>query len=114
MNKLINDIKKMQKSDVRKSIDKRVKELNDLNKKGNEDWFSELCFCLLTANTSAELGIRVQKELGYKGFTICRTEKELAKKLKEVKYRFYNRRAHFIHLACNFLTYLALSEGSTS
>jgi N-glycosylase/DNA lyase len=73
-----------------------------LSKAKGEDWFSELCFCLLTANTSAELGIRVQEELGFKGFTCSASENVLAKRLKQVKYRFYNRRAHFIFLACRF------------
>lgn len=99
MEDLIQKVKELKKTKIRSKIDKRLKEFRSLNKKGNKEWFSELCFCLLTANTSAVLGIRIQKELGYKGFTQNKTEQELAKKLKKAKYRFYNRRAHFIFLA---------------
>ena len=31
---------------------------------GNEEWFSELCFCILTANSTAELGMKIQREVG--------------------------------------------------
>ncbi len=99
MDFLIEKVEDVRNSDIKKQIDKRIKEFNSLKKKDNKDWFSELCFCILTANTSAELGIRIQKELGYKGFTNYKTEADLAKRLKKAKYRFYNRRAHFIHLA---------------
>ena len=32
------------------------------------DIFSEACFCILTANSSAALGIKIQKEVGIEGF----------------------------------------------
>jgi thermostable 8-oxoguanine DNA glycosylase len=32
------------------------------------DLFSELCFCLLTANSSASLGIKAQMQIGTEGF----------------------------------------------
>jgi len=60
-----------------------------------EELFSELCFCLLTANTSAELGMKCQTGL-CKGEFEELPEKELADALKRLGYRFYNRRAHFI------------------
>jgi len=72
-----------------------------MNKKGNKEWFSELCFCLLTANTSAEMGIRVQKEVGCEGF-ICKSDTEMASRLKKAKSRFYNRRGNFIYHANKF------------
>ena len=33
-------------------------ELREVNKKSNERIFEELCFCILTANTSAEMGMK--------------------------------------------------------
>jgi N-glycosylase/DNA lyase len=99
MDSLIIKVNELKRSDIGVQIGERVKSFKELNKKGNEDWFSELCFCLLTANTSAEMGIRVQKELGYKGFSDYKTEKELVERLKKAKSRFYNRRGYFIHLA---------------
>jgi N-glycosylase/DNA lyase len=41
------------------------------------------------------MGIRIQKEIGYAGFANL-GEKELAEKLKELGYRFYNVRAGYI------------------
>lgn len=102
MNKLIGKVRELRRSEVKFLVDERLDHFRKISKASGKDWFSELCFCLLTANTSAELGIRVQEELGFKGFTCHASEALLAKKLKAVKYRFYNRRAHFIHLACRF------------
>ena len=100
--KLIKTLEELRNSEIKHLVEERIKEFEKVNKKSNKEWFSELCFCLLTANTSAELGLRIQKELGYKGFTEFKTEEKLAERLKNVKYRFYNRRAHFIALANNF------------
>lgn len=99
MKHLVEKINALKRSGLRKVIGNKMFEFSTLNKKGNNEWFSELCFCLLTANTSAELGMRIQKEFGYNGFTTFKDEKDLAGKLKKAKYRFYNRRAHFICLA---------------
>ncbi|MFN4133503.1 MAG: N-glycosylase/DNA lyase, partial [Candidatus Hadarchaeales archaeon] len=62
---------------------------------GNERWFSELCFCILTANSTAKLGMKIQKELGGGGFHSLPFP-ALAKKLKEAGHRFYSQRARFI------------------
>ncbi len=97
--RLIGRINDLRESTIKKTVEKRLKEFKSLNSGTNKQWFSELCFCLLTANTSAELGMRIQEELGYEGFTDNASEEELAKKLKKAHYRFYNRRAHFIFLA---------------
>lgn len=61
----------------------------------NKEIFSELCFCLLTANYSASRSIKIQKELGEKGFLELSFE-ELSKKLKELGHRFPNTRAKYI------------------
>ncbi|MCK4327874.1 MAG: N-glycosylase/DNA lyase [Candidatus Diapherotrites archaeon] len=88
MRALRQEISRLKKSPVKRLVDKRIRDF-----KKNTDFFSELCFCLLTANTSAELGIKCQKECrGFKTFP----EKKLAAELKSVGYRFYNRRAGFI------------------
>jgi len=67
---------------------------------GNEEWFSELCFCILTANSSAEAGIKAQKSIG-KGFMTL-SQEELAERLKSTGYRFYNVRAKYIVEARRF------------
>ncbi len=84
-------------SEVRKQVDSRIKEFKAIGKKKDNDIFNELCFCILTANYSAEKGIKIQKEIG-NGF--CRlSEKELAKKLKQLGHRYPNIRAAYIIMA---------------
>jgi N-glycosylase/DNA lyase len=96
---IIKSLDNLRKDNISNVINERLNDFSIINKKGNKVWFEELCFCLLTANTSAELGLKIQKALGYKGFTEFSNEEELALRLKNAKYRFYNRRAHFIALA---------------
>lgn len=57
-----------------------------------DDLFCELCFCTLTANTSAEKAIEVQQALGDDFCTLG--QEELRSRLKETGYRFTNRAAY--------------------
>lgn len=78
-----------------KKIDYRWEQFLAMRDASESEWFSELCFCILTANASAEMGIRVQDALGYEGFAEI-PEERLAGALKAAGARFYNRRAEFI------------------
>lgn len=69
-----------------------------MQRAGEQKWFEEMCFCLLTANTSAEMGLRVQKNIGYKGFAKA-LKSRLPALLKNAGSRFYNTRAKYIALA---------------
>ncbi len=60
-----------------------------------EELFSELCFCILAANTSAEMALRTQKIIGIKRL-ISLSELDLSRLLHLVRYRFYNVRSKFI------------------
>lgn len=81
-------------------VRRRLQEFISMRDKSNEEWFSELCFCILTANASAEAGIKAQKFIG-KGFLRLGQE-ELAERLKSTGYRFYNVRARYIVEARRF------------
>jgi N-glycosylase/DNA lyase len=98
MKELIKQIKKVENSETAKIIDQRLKEFEEMNKKGNEDWFSELCFCILTANSKAKNAINIQKELGKQGF-ICNSQKNICDCIKRNKHRFHNNKSKFIVLA---------------
>jgi N-glycosylase/DNA lyase len=63
--------------------------------------FAELCFCFLTANSSAELGIKIQAKVGDEGFRNLK-EEELARIFREMGHRYPEIRAHYITLARNF------------
>lgn len=75
----------------------RLEEFQLLHQHSDSEWFSELCFCLLTANSSAQMGIKVQDALGDKFAKL--TQKELSRELRKLGYRFYNKRAEYIFLA---------------
>jgi len=99
MNKLIFEIEKLKKSNIKNKIDSRIQEFKNINKKSNEELFSEMCFCLLTANFNAEKSIKIQKEVGECFFED--SQEILTKKLKEKGHRFPNKRAEYILKARN-------------
>ncbi len=77
---------------MEKLIKQRLKEFS--KPRTEKQIFEELCFCILTANTSAKMGIETIKALGNAIHTD--SEEQLAIKLKKAKYRFYNKRANYI------------------
>jgi N-glycosylase/DNA lyase len=101
MQGLEKKIKALMNSEVGAKAKERIKEFKEFENNPDEKWFSELCFCLLTANTSAEMGIRVQNKVSAEKF-LSLPEKELASELKKAGSRFYNRRAEFICAARKF------------
>ncbi|MGB9635329.1 MAG: N-glycosylase/DNA lyase [Candidatus Micrarchaeia archaeon] len=94
MNVIVNTVKEL-KDKIGDEVDKTYHGFENMRDAGEDEWFSELCFCILTANASAEMGIRAQKLLGYDGFSGL-SLKELADGLKSSGYRFYNKRAEYI------------------
>jgi N-glycosylase/DNA lyase len=95
MNELIRKIKNMKESSLNIEINNRIREFEDMQKKDSNSWFSELCFCTLTANSSAESGIKAQKNISEDAFCTY-TFEELRDRLKSIGYRFYNKRAEYI------------------
>lgn len=101
---LVEKIKKeVQNSSVKKQIDKRLKEFRSFKNKKTEDWFSELCFCLMTANWKAKESIEIQRDLSKKGF-LDWDIKKLADFLKEHGHRFWLQRAERIVSARKYLS----------
>lgn len=99
--KLLKQIQKLKDSDIKQRIDKRISEFKSLGKKSNAFLFSELCFCILTANFNAEKSIKIQNEISPKGFLVL-PERKLAKKLKNLGHRYPNTRARYIVEARKF------------
>ncbi len=94
MNNLIRKINSLKKEPIAQVISQRMKEFEDYGAEKEDKVFSELCFCLLTANFQAEKCIQIQRDMG-RGFEILPQE-ELAKKLREVGHRFWPQRAERI------------------
>lgn len=98
MKELIKKIELVRESQDKKIIDKRLKEFLSFQKKGNDEWFFELCFCLLTSNWKAKESIEIQKRLTPDGF-LKWNEGKLAQFLKKSGHRFWPQRAERIVLA---------------
>jgi N-glycosylase/DNA lyase len=91
---LAKSIEKQKSSEVGELVANRMREFKEVKEKGNDIWFSELCFCILTANSTAKLGLKIQGELGDGFMTLPVVE--LTRSLKGLGHRFYNKRAEFI------------------
>lgn len=68
-------------------------ELRPVSKTDDERLFEELCFCIFTANTSAEMGLRAIDSV--RDLLIDGTAEEMTKKLEGI-YRFNNLRPQYI------------------
>ncbi len=93
--KLISQIKALKNSKVKDQIDKKLKEFKSFKRKSTDEWFCELCFCILTANSKAMTALSIQEELGSQGF-ICNSQKEICNCIKRNKHRFHNNKSKYI------------------
>ena len=91
---LIEEIESLKKSELSNIVSNRIQEFKNINKKSNDELFSELCFCILTANFNAEKTIRIQNEIS-RSFSLD-SKKDLSNKLKKFGHRFPNTRANYI------------------
>jgi len=90
-------IDSLKKSSIKSLIEQRISEFEKI--KSPDKIFSELCFCLLTANFKADKSIEMQNNLS-KDF-LYSNEQKLALELKEYGHRFWEQRAKRIILARN-------------
>jgi len=94
MKDLICKINKLKNQEVKLLIHKRLQEFKELGGKCNHKLFIELCFCLMTANYDAAKAIKIQEIIGNGFLTL--TQPSLAEKLKELGYRYPNKRSEYI------------------
>lgn len=92
---LLTELKKLQNSKIQKLIRSRITDFKSVGREDDARWFSELCFCILTANSSAKLCMEIQEELGPDGFLEL-LQRDLTQRLKELGHRFYRTRAEYI------------------
>jgi N-glycosylase/DNA lyase len=97
MKQLLEKIQQVKESKIKDLIDSRIREFEEAGRAKEEKVFSELCFCLMTANFSADKCIKIQKNMG-RDFEFL-PEEQIAKKLREFGHRFPNTRANYIHEA---------------
>jgi N-glycosylase/DNA lyase len=82
-------------------VNDRLAEFASFRSKSSHENFKELCFCILTANSTADLCMKVHSAIGDK-FLTATCEDEFRCLLKDQHARFYNNRARFIASACQF------------
>ncbi|MFH0868270.1 MAG: N-glycosylase/DNA lyase [Candidatus Woesearchaeota archaeon] len=75
-------------------------ELRKVDKNGDERIFEELCFCILTANTSAEMGLKAIDSI--RDLLINGTAEQMTKRLEGI-YRFNTLRPAYIIHTRNYL-----------
>jgi len=94
MKDLLDKLSDLKNSEINSSIRERLSEFRIIKDKSLTDIFNELCFCIMTANCSAEKCIEVQKRME-NGF--CKLDEQaLSQQLKDFGYRFPNIRANYI------------------
>lgn len=94
MEKLMEDLEDLRKAEVRPLIEGRIKEFKKTGRGSVEVIFKELCFCILTANFSAERGIKMQQQIDDGFLTL--SEPQLTERLQKLGHRFPEARAKYI------------------
>jgi len=94
MERLVRSVASLRRTGAGALVASRMEEFRSKGRQSENEIFKELCFCLLTANYSAEGGMRIQKVVG-DGF-ITLPERPLASRLKSCGHRFPNARARYI------------------
>ncbi|MFH0870266.1 MAG: N-glycosylase/DNA lyase [archaeon] len=80
---------------VRKTVNLRLRQFSAFKDKSDREWFSELCFCILTANSKASTAIKIHHELCPDGF--CESSlSRVRETIRKHKHRFHNNKAKFI------------------
>ncbi len=92
---ILDQVDELRRSSFRKLVEAKQKEFISAGMSTKEFIFGELCFCILTANTSAELGLAIQSRISPEQFSTLPAA-ELRNALRAHRYRFYNTRSAFI------------------
>ncbi len=94
MNRLIHELEDLP-AEILSLIKKRLGQFRAFSAKSSRQWFSELCFCILTANSKAESGMAIQDELGPVGFCTY-SEDDIRDCIRSHGHRFHNNKSGFI------------------
>jgi N-glycosylase/DNA lyase len=102
MHEIVKFLEKNLSQNIKNEIEVRLNEFEQFKNKNNQEWFNELCFCLLTANSKAETAIKIQIEMYPDNFA-KKTQTEIAYTIKKHGHRFHNTKSSYILLARKFL-----------
>jgi len=97
---LIEDVVKVKSnSRVRKLVEKRVEEFIKMKEADENKWFEELVFCILTANSSAKIGLKAIEKLKKEKALLEGPIEKVEEVLRKVGHRYAKKRAEYIILA---------------
>ncbi|MGC9104264.1 MAG: N-glycosylase/DNA lyase [Candidatus Methanodesulfokora sp.] len=82
--------------ELRKTVENRLKEFEDIGRRGADIWMKEMTFCLLAANYSAVSAYEVAENLFSSGLLFNGSEDEIRSALVEEGYRFPSRSAYIV------------------
>ena len=88
----------VEKPEIRRKVKARISEFQMVQGEGDDRWFEELVFCLLTANYSARGALTCIAALN-EGDIIGEGSLEQLRTCLEHRHRFPSKRAEFIHKA---------------
>jgi N-glycosylase/DNA lyase len=94
MKKIIQTLEELKNTNLKSTISQKDLYFSSFKNKSSNDIFSELCFCVLTANFNAQRAIDIQNEISdvFINGSIYRLKSEL----RRLGYRFPNKRAEYI------------------
>ncbi len=101
MNILLSKIKALESSEIRSAVEQRLAEFASFKNKSNDEWFSELCFCILAANAKQKTSEAIQSQISAEGFKTL-SQETLTDLIKINKHRFHNTKAKYIIYARKF------------
>lgn len=82
-------------------IQNRLNEFSQIIANSNEKIFEELCFCILTANSSAKAGLKAIESI--RPVLLTGSQQQIKDLLEASNYRFPNKRAEYIVYGRDFL-----------
>ncbi len=88
-------ISRLKKSAIREKVNHQLALFSSFQERNSKEWFSELCFCILTGNAKLKTALEIEKELKHDGY-LALPEKALAACIKRHHHRFHNTKAKFI------------------
>lgn len=112
MNELIEKVRQLEQSHINDSVNRRLSEFESFKTKPEDEWFSELCFCILTANAKQKTGAIIQNQINSDGFKTL-SEETLANLIKLNKHRFHNTKAKYITRARKFANIKSIIKDMT-
>lgn len=95
MNSLLTKLRSLESDQINSVIEERLKEFASFKDKSEDEWFSELCFCILAANAKQKTSAAIQSQINHAGFKTL-SQETLADLIKINKHRFHNTKAKYI------------------